>query len=407
MTRSHTIQIFCDGGFGNRLNTLLSGLALADLFALKATIYWPRNNWCQAGFSDIFTGAFDVSEQSLTVLAGTLDDAVVLLHDQQGADTLRVAFKSAYAYASAEDFSSQVLQTGKSIFYYPALIPPWLPPEGVAKAIGTCHFRDTIRDEVTRFVGTVIGRPFHGLHLRRTDLNVGYTDNEVQDIVRQNPSQAFFVCSDDPIAEALAAAHPNVYQREKRAYVDKRNSAGDWNTLTADDDGRLYHSNIDRNVESVIEAAIDLLILAHSSIVGFSGSTFQNMARLYGTHAPLVSLAKPDQEITYFSLNTATRMVRAGAIPLGEALSHAAFFYAAGRKTDAIALEKIAIEYGASQGIRDINFFVLHYNLAAHLINDGLTYEAGLYLEKAMLLQPDHRPTLMLLDLARQRSTGR
>lgn len=404
MTRSNRIQIFCDGGFGNRLNTLLSGLAVANLFELRATVYWPRNNWCQAAFGDIFSNNFDISEQSLSDLAGTLDNAIVLLHDQLGADTLRVPFHSAYAYTSTDDFSTQALATGKDIFYYPALIPPWLPMDLVADAIQTCHYQASIREAVTNFVGRTIGQPFHGLHLRRTDLNVGFTDNEVQDIVRQHPKEAFFVCSDDPIAEALAAAHPNVHHREKRAYVDKRNTQDGWTTLTADDDGRLYHSNIDRNADSVIDAVIDMLILAHSSIVGFSGSTFQSMARLYGTHAPMVPVAKPTLEISHLSLNTAFRMIQAGAMSLGEALSHAAALYSAGRKVDAIQLEKTAIEYGRAKGISDVNLFVLHYNVAAHLINEGAPYEASLYLEKALVLIPDHTESTALLTVARHRS---
>jgi hypothetical protein len=274
----------------------------------------------------------------------------------------------------------------------------------VANAIQTCHYQAPIREAVTNFVSETIGQPFHGLHLRRTDLNVGFTDNEVQDIVRQHPNEAFFVCSDDAVAEALAAAHPNVHHREKRAYVDKRNTQGDWTTLTADDDGRLYHSNIDRNADSVIDAVIDMLILAHSSIVGFSGSTFQNMARLYGTHAPMVPVAKPALEVSYLSLNTALRMIQSGAMSIGEALSHAATLYSAGRKVDAIQLEKAAIEYGRTKGIGDVNLFVLHYNVAAHLINERAPYEASLYLEKALALIPDHDESKALLIAARQRS---
>ena len=404
MTHTNRLQIFCDGGFGNRLNTLLSGLAIANLFGLRATVFWPRNNWCQAAFDDIFSNKFDISEQSLSDLAGTLDNAIVLLHDQLGADTLRVPFHSAYAYASTDDFSAQALATGKDIFYYPALIPPWLPMDLVAGAIQTCHYQAPIREAATIFVGKTIGQPFHGLHLRRTDLNAGFTDSEVQDIVRQHPKEAFFVCSDDPLAEALAAAHAHVYHREKRAYVDKRNVQGEWTTLTADDDGRLYHSNIDRNAESVVDAVIDMLILAHSTIVGFSGSTFQNMARLYGTHAPMVALAKPTLKISYLSLSTAYRMIQAGAMSLGEALSHAATLYGSGRKADAIQLEKTAIEYGRTQGISDVNLFVLHYNLAAHLINEGFPYEASLYLEKALDIIPNHAESKVLLATARQRS---
>jgi tetratricopeptide (TPR) repeat protein len=404
MSNKQVISIFCDGGFGNRLNTLISGLAVANIFDLKPVVFWPRNNWCQAAFGQIFSATLDVSESSLTDLAGTLDNSVALLHDTLGSDTLKVAFQSAYAYDSLADFEQKVVAGGKPIFYYPALIPPWLPMEQVVTALRSCTYRDAIRDIVVQFVGHTIGKPFYGLHLRRTDLNVGCSDEEVQDIVRQHASDAFFVCSDDPIAEALAAAHPNVYRRDKTAYVGKRNDQGDWMALTADDDGRLYHSNIDRNADSVVDAVIDMLILAHSSIVGFSGSTFQNMARLYGIHAPLVSIERPPVEMAFVAQSNYERMVQSGALSLADCVGHFSTLYNEGRKAAAIALEKKAIESGLAKGQRDSNMFVLHYNLAAHLINEQRCYEASLYLEKALGLIPDHAQTMQLLALARQRA---
>jgi len=174
--------------------------------------------------------------------------------------------------------------------------------------------------------------------------------------------------------------------------------------LTADDDGRLYRGNIDRNAESVLEAVIDMLILAHSSIVGYGGSTFQNMARLIGECAPIVPLAKPQNTIDYLCISTATRMVRAGTLPLGNCVTHGISLYNAGRRHDAIALQKAAIEQGSVQGVRDVNFFVLHYNLGAHLMNEGLALEASFYLEHALTLYPGHRQAAALLAQAQQRA---
>ena len=404
MSNKQVISIFCDGGFGNRLNTLISGLAVANLFDLKPVVFWPRNNWCQAAFGQIFNSTLEVSTSSLTDLAGTLDSSVVLLHDTLGSETLKVGFQSAYAYDSLADFEQRVIANGRPVLFYPALIPPWLPMEHVVTALQSCVYQDAVRDTVVQFVGATIGKPFYGLHLRRTDLNVGYSDEEVQDIVRRHPNDTFFVCSDDPVAEALAAVHPNVFRRDKTAYVGKRNAQGDWMALTADDDGRVYHSNIDRNADSVIDAVIDMLILAHSSIVGFSGSTFQNMARLFGSHAPMVPLGRPAAEIAFIAQSSFDRMLQSGALTLADCIGHFSTLYNEGRKSAAIALEKKAIGNAMAKGQRDSNMFVLHYNLAAHLINEQRCYEASLYLEKALTIIADHPQTLQLLALARQRS---
>jgi hypothetical protein len=398
---SRSIYIYCDGGFGNRLNTLISGLAIAHVFQIPAKVYWPRNNWCQASFAQIFTNALDVSDTSLSDLAGTLAQSMVLLHDTLGADTLKVPFQSAYTYQSLEDFQAQVVATGKDIFYYPALIPPWLPMNHVVSALRGCSFQPHIRDTVSQFVGQTIGLPFHGLHLRRTDLNVGYSDEEVQTIVRQHPQQHFFVCSDDPIAEALAAVHPHVHRRDKSAYVGKRNVQGDWMALTADDDGRMYHSNIDRNADSVVDAVTDMLILAHSSIVGYSGSTFQNMARLFGQHAPMVAIAKPAQAIEFLALSSAVRMIQAGSLALSACVGQGIELFNQGHRSSAIALEKAAIEHAEARALRDVNLFLLHYNVAAHLLSDGHPYEASLYAEKALALMPASNEAVTLLNMTR------
>ena len=48
------IYVHCDGGFGNRYNVLISGLFLAKTLNLHPVVIWKENNWCGAGFHDLF-----------------------------------------------------------------------------------------------------------------------------------------------------------------------------------------------------------------------------------------------------------------------------------------------------------------------------------------------------------------
>jgi len=276
----------------------------------------------------------------------------------------------------------------------------------VTAQMRACIYQPAINAAVTDFIQQRIGQPFYGLHLRRTDLGVGYSDEEVSEIAQAHPQSRFFVCSDDPIAEALAAVYPNVVRREKRAYVEKRNDDGNWTAATADGDGRVYHSNIERTTASVLEAVIDLLILAHSEIVGYSGSTFQNIARLYGVHAPLVTLHRPETKIAYLSQNTLVRQLRSGALTPSTCVGVFSALYEDGRKEVAIELEAAALEIFKHQGLNDSGVFILHYNLAAHLLNVGQPYRARLYLEPASRMMPGHAPTQQLLQLANTRNGG-
>ena len=276
------ILIFCDGGLGNRINALASGLAVARYFGLTYCVHWPINNWCAAPFEKIFANRLNVSTESISQLRGKLDDAVMLLHDEVASNTLNVKFESAYRFNDLNHFGDSPYLKRKSFFYFPALIPNWVPEELIYNELRFLKFDHKIVKEVKEFITNTMPGPFYGLHLRRTDLNVGLSDLEVFNLAKAHPDSIFFVCSDDPQAERLAAGHLNVFQREKKFHIEKKTDADHWLSQTPDDDGRLYFGNIQRSEYAVLEGAIDMLILGHSKIVGYSGSTFQRTAQLFG-----------------------------------------------------------------------------------------------------------------------------
>jgi len=336
--------IFCDGGIGNRINSLVSGLAVAREMGLQYRIHWPINNWCAAPFDAIFENDEPVSTVSISGLKGLLDDADMLLHDEIASTALGVAFASAYRFTSMADFAKQCVNQGKQIFYYPAVLPNWIPEALMHKQLRSLRFSAYISDAVRSFITDVLGSPFHGIHLRRTDLNVGLSDQEVFTLVRQYPDAKFFVCSDDPAAEALASAHPNVHHRPKHHHVEKNAADQDWLAQKHDDDGRLYYGNIQRNQDAVVEGTIDMLILAHSEIVGYSGSTFQRMARLIGQQAPLLDLAKP-AALTYYSLTEIERQLQANLISCETIIQIAHAVGAAGDTKNGIAILQTSLAY--------------------------------------------------------------
>ena len=359
------LEIFCDGGFGNRYNSLVSGLALAEQCGLQVKVYWPRNGSCEAGYDDIFATSLVVSELSLPELAGTLDDTYCLLHDTLGSDTLKVAFHSAYEFASIANFASEVLSQSDRVFYYPALIPDWIDESLIQSAVAALHLNGELIQKAKEFIEGTFPRPFYGLHLRRTDLNVGLSDSEVQLLVSRNPGELFFVCSDDPIAEAMAVAQPNVYRREKKNHVGKRHQDADWQAPTADDSGRMYYSNIRRGKEATLEGVIDLLVLGQSQIVSFTGSTFQSVARLIGKRGEFSGLEKP-LPIHFTAVGDIGRMVKAQQLPLGQLLGVSEELVTADRVNDAVALlqEALEQEVGMSRFVVLFNLGVYHLKLA-------------------------------------------
>ena len=375
------IFIFCDGGIGNRINSLVSGIAIAERFQLAMTVYWPVNSWCGAAFADIFEDAYDVRTDALDTLAGKFMDAKMMLHDAMGAQFLQVPFESAYDYQSLEDFADRGLPIDKDIFFYPAIIAPWIPEPLVHAALRSLRFSEEIRSAVQTFISTTLVQPFHGLHLRRTDLRVGLSDAEVLALVQRHPKEVFFVCSDDPLAEALACAHPNVHARAKSHHVEKKEESADWISLSKDQEGRVSYGNIERSRDAMIEGTIDLLILAHSQIVGFSGSTFQRMARLLGDAAPLMPIARP-AALPYFSFTEMVQQIERQLIEPGMLLQVCQTMMQNGETGQALDLMRMGFERMTDAQRPDIA-----HSLGVMLLNQNQPRQASLYFIAVLQLQ--------------------
>jgi tetratricopeptide (TPR) repeat protein len=377
------LEIFCDGGFGNRYNALVSGLALADRCRLDVKVYWPRNGSCEAGYDDVFATKILISEQTLSELAGTLDEAYCLLHDTLGSETLRVSFHSAYEFSSVDEFVSEALAQNDRIFYYPALIPTWIDTASIQRAVGSLRLKCELIQVAREFIEKTFPRPFYGLHLRRTDLNVGLSDSEVKSLAGRYPTELFFVCSDDPIAEAMAAANPNVFRREKKSHVGKRRSEAGWQAPTADDSGRIYHSNIHRSKEATLEGVIDLLVLGQSQIVSFTGSTFQAVARIVGASSKLSGLEKP-MPIQFTAIGDILRLLKTRHLVLGQLLGLGEELVAAERLGDAVVLLQEALEQEVGMGR-----FVLLFNLGVYSMKLARNQQAMIYFRAALEISPE------------------
>jgi hypothetical protein len=393
--RSHELMIFCDGGFGNRLNALASGLALAHHFNLNFCIYWPTNNWCQASFHDIFENDYPVSTLSIKDLKGSLNNSVMMLHDQIASDSLGVIFNSAYKYSSLEDFENLELNDPCTIFYYPALMPEWIPFPFIENELKSLVYINSIKNIVKEFIEKNFTNGFHGIHLRRTDLNVGLSDHEVMNLVRRYPQEQFFVCSDDPMAEELASAHPNVYARSKSSHVSKKFKDQDWFSKSLDDDGRMYYGNISRGKESVVEGVIDLLILAHSEIVGYSGSTFQRISKLIGDISPVIKIEKPKQ-LDYVSPNEVLRRLNNRMISANELISLCNKMGIQGDMQEAISiLQKATAAFDGPA------FCSLLHTLGVFFLNQNLPKVANIYLTEAINHDASNSSTWLYIAYAK------
>jgi tetratricopeptide (TPR) repeat protein len=123
------------------------------------------------------------------------------------------------------------------------------------------------------------------------------------------------------------------------------------------------------------------LILAHSQIVGFSGSTFQRMARLLGDAAPLLPIARP-AALPYFSFTEMTQQIERQLIEPGVLLQVCQTMMQNGEAGQALDLMRMGFERMADAQRPDIA-----HSLGVMLLNQNQPRQASLYFIAVLQLQ--------------------
>lgn len=273
-----SIHIYCDGGFGNRFNGLISGLAIAEEAHLAPVIVWPSNNWCRARFNEIYSAQMVVLDRELaTYVPDKLSFQFLWTEDHLG---MGVDFRSPLQLESMEAVKSYLASSENDVFYHSPLIPGFIDPATIQRLIRNLHFLQEIQSRADAFIHDNDLNVFFGIQIRKTDFGANGADEQnLFDLISGCPDKRFFVCSDDADVEKRFKQLRNVAIYPKRAHVEKLVDGG-WNQHTADCSGRIYACNINRNAQSVIDAIVDLLILSRSQVVRTSNSTFLNTALL-------------------------------------------------------------------------------------------------------------------------------
>jgi hypothetical protein len=275
---ARSIHIYCDGGFGNRFNGLVAGLLIARLAALEPIVVWPRNNWCGAGFADLFAASQNVLDRELLTYGAEKDHFQFCMTEDHL--NLGVANLSPLHATSLEQTLGYLQAGTQDVFFHTPLIPAWLDLALVKEQVRQLPLQSAIVSRAMAFIASRRLSDYYGIHIRKTDFGSNASDDKgLFELLRNCPQKRFFVCSDDAGVEQQFATLANVTTYPKRAYVEPLVEGG-WNTPTADHSGRVYDCNVNRSALSVEDAVIDLLILSHSQVVDTSSSTFRNTALL-------------------------------------------------------------------------------------------------------------------------------
>lgn len=267
------IYIFCDGGFGNRLGSLIGGLITGQVTQCEPVVCWPQNAWCGAQLGDLFECSYQVVSAELETLFRENSSAWYLTHDNSAAyDPSKVLHhlpQSLVLLCSQND----------AIIYNHNQIPRYYSERSVLATLRSLRIRQSVLEHVDSFTAKhVITNRTIGIHLRKTDFPYLQHDDSIYELISAHSGVKFFVCSDDKHTEVRFGALKNVITFPKTSYVEKLHD-GAWTDKPPGQLGNFY--NLVRSRQSVIDAFCDMLVLSRTRIASESVSTFLHFAKLY------------------------------------------------------------------------------------------------------------------------------
>lgn len=275
------IYIYCDGGFGNRFNSLVCGLSICIKNNFKPIIVWPSTNWCRSRFNDLFDLNFDFIEERLDYFKINIQDYEFLMHGNFLNFNVNVYHPE--SFRSFKNISEFCIQTPKQkIVYNNDTLLSYFNEDQILNVMRKIKFNSELVEKANYFIDKNLGKFFVGIHLRNTDFYDPHKPNfnEIFEKVYRNNSIKYFVCSDDKSLEDKFNQLENVFVYPKTNYVEKLLDREDWRSLVVDDTGIEYPFNVNRSDESVKQAIVDLCILSKSNIMKTSNSSFLQTAIL-------------------------------------------------------------------------------------------------------------------------------
>ncbi len=272
---------YCDGGLGNRINTLVGALYISKLFDLELSVSWPINRWCGAPFDVLFWGDLIVDEKSMLEIDRLSKNFLLLAHERQLFNHAQLINPN--KFISCKKFQRKItdqLNNFDGIVYCNSVIPMYFPLKKLCKLyskINICQKYIELADDFMR-KNCLKNYSYWGLHLRGTDANSSYFYYKFWYFITLIVPFKVVLCTDDIAIERFFLSLKNVSKREKLALPKRAIEDLGWNDTNVDEYGRNFNYNIYRNSDSIKEAIIDLLILSRSNLFYTSQSTFLDLA---------------------------------------------------------------------------------------------------------------------------------
>jgi hypothetical protein len=110
---------------------------------------------------------------------------------------LGLNFRTPESYENITEFLENTKSDNKSIFYCSPLVPTWIQGDQLDEAVRQAKPRDRFIQKAGQFIAENFeGRPYAGLHIRKTDYGRLVNEQLSLQVAVENPNVLFFVCSD-------------------------------------------------------------------------------------------------------------------------------------------------------------------------------------------------------------------
>jgi hypothetical protein len=285
---------YCDGGLGNRLNSLIGGLDIARALGLEPVISWPINRWCAAPFEELFDAPYPVDRRSIPEINAQHPQHLLVAHERQSFAMPNAANPNkALRVEHLLEKLRPALAAAPGLIYYNSLVPAYIARSDANAIARTIRVKREYRERADAFLAQagLQDRPFWGLHLRGTDAGFPGSYYSFWHLASRLLGGTIVLCTDDRALEERFLRIPSVIRRPTSALPRKVAQDKGWNDPSLDEYGREFRFNIHRDADAIRESMIDFEILGRSRAIPTSRSTFlENAVRFGGRRPPLASL---------------------------------------------------------------------------------------------------------------------
>ena len=281
MTKEPRLVIHCDGGLANRINCLVNGLLIANLWSLDLELVWPINRYCRAEASDLLLLDMQPLDKSKNQYCFRSDTGIV-------ASDNFLSISSEFAIdpgtcRSRKEFIqglNMLLKTcQRVIIFYPLPLPQfYFDARRIAKSLS---FSPQLTNLALREQARLGLKSFWywGLHLRGTDAKK--TNSYYMffaRLCRILPGRSLVLTDDPDIVKLFSFLSPRVMTRRGISLVNRSHNGLAWDHASIDENGQKLPYNVNRSAESVQEALVDLILLSRSISLPTSTSTFLELS---------------------------------------------------------------------------------------------------------------------------------